>query len=134
MPRRPADRDFVDWLTNTTFLEATVHDLPTPLARLGADVQPPGRGGGHDLHYRTLHARGVTLLGRFAGCEDGVARFTDDLAASVAFGDARYADLCGVIRKACIEKHMDVPEMPPPPPFTCRAPASLDIRSFGAVI
>jgi putative flavoprotein involved in K+ transport len=134
MPRRLGDRDFVDWFTKTTFLEATVHDLPTPLARLGANVQATGRGGGHDLHYRTLHARGVTLLGRFAGCKDGAAHFADDLAASVAFGDARYADLCGLIRKACIEKHMDVPEMPPPPPFTSRAPTSLDMRSFGAVI
>jgi putative flavoprotein involved in K+ transport len=134
MPRRLADRDFVDWFTKTTFLEATVHDLSTPLARFGANVQATGRGRGHDLHYRTLHARGVTLLGRFAGCEDGVAHFADDLAVSVAFGDARYVDLCAVIRKACIEKHMDVPEMPPPPPFTSRAPTSLDMRSFGAVI
>jgi putative flavoprotein involved in K+ transport len=134
MPRRLGDRDFVEWFTKTAFLEATVHDLSTPLARLGANVQATGRGGGHDLHYRTLHAQGVTLLGRFAGCEDGVAHFADDLAASVAFGDARYADLCGLIRKACIEKHMGVPEMPPPPSFTSRAPTSLDMHSFGAVI
>jgi putative flavoprotein involved in K+ transport len=134
IPRRLGDRDFVDWFTKTTFLDATVHDLPTPLARLGANVQATGRGGGHDLHYRTLHARGVTLLGRFARCDDGVAHFADDLAESVAFGDARYADLCGLIRKACIEKHLNVPEMPPPPPFTSRAPTSLDLRSFGAVI
>jgi putative flavoprotein involved in K+ transport len=134
MPRRLGDRDFVAWFTETTFLEATVHELPTPLARLGANVQATGRGSGRDLHYRTLHARGVTLLGRFAGCEDGVARFADDLAASVAFGDARYADLCGLIRKACIEKHIDVPEMPSPPAFTSCAPTSLDMRSFGAVI
>ena len=134
MPRRLGDRDFVDWFTKTTFLEATVGDLPTPLARLGANVQATGRGGGHDLHYRTLQARGVTLLGRFAGCVDGIAHFADDLAASVAFGDTRYADLCGLIRKACIEKHMDVPEMPPPPSFTSRAPTSLDMRGFGAVI
>ena len=134
IPRRFGDRDFVDWYTKTTFLEATVHDLPTPLARFGANIQATGRGGGHDLHYRTLHARGVTLLGRFAGCEDGVAQFADDLAASVAFGDARYADLCELIRKACIEQHLDVPEMPPPPPFTSRAPTTLDVRGFGAVI
>ena len=134
MPRRLGDRDFVDWFTKTTFLEATLDALPTPLARLGANVQATGRDGGHDLHHRTLHARGVTLLGRFAGSEDGIAHFKDDLAASVAFGDARYADLCGLIRKACVEKHIEVPEMPPPPSFTSHAPTSLDIRSFGAVI
>jgi putative flavoprotein involved in K+ transport len=134
LPRRLGDRDFVDWLTKTSFLEATLRDLPTPLARLGGNVQATGRAGGHDLHYRTLQARGVTLLGRFAECEDGVARFADDLATSVAFGDARYADLCGLIRKACIDEHMVVPEMPPPPRFVSRAPTSLDVRRFGAVI
>jgi putative flavoprotein involved in K+ transport len=136
LPRRATatlgDRDFVDWLTKTSFLEATVHDRPSPLARLGANVQATGRGGGHDLHRGTLHARGVTLLGRLAGYEDGVAHFADDLAASVAFGDAKYTDLCGLIRKARIEKQVDVPEMPPPPPFTYRAPTSLDMRGFGA--
>ena len=74
------------------------------------------------------------MLGRFAGCEGGVAHFAEDLAASVAFGDARYADLCGLIRKACIEQHIVVPEMPPPPPFVARTPTSLDLRRFSAVI
>jgi putative flavoprotein involved in K+ transport len=134
MPRRLGDRDFVDWLTKTSFLEATVRDLPSPVGRLGGNVQATGRGGGHDLHYRTLRALGVRLLGRFSGCEDGVATFADDLEASVAFGDARYADICGLIRKACIEKGMGVPDMPPPPPFESTAPTSLDVRRFGAVI
>jgi putative flavoprotein involved in K+ transport len=74
------------------------------------------------------------LLGRFAGCEDGIAYFTDDLAESVAFGDARYGDVCGLIRKTCIERGMDVPDMPPPAPFTSSPRTSLDVRRFGAVI
>jgi putative flavoprotein involved in K+ transport len=134
LPRRLGDRDFVDWLTKTAFLEATVRDLPNPLARLGGNIQATGRLGGHDLHYRTMQARGVMLLGRFAGCEDGMARFAQDLGESVAFGDARYSDVCGLIRKACIENGMDLPDMPPPPPFAASAPASLDVRRFGAVI
>ncbi len=134
LPRRLGDRDFVDWFTKTAFLEATMRDLPDPLARLGGNVQATGRRGGHDLHYRTLYAQGVMLLGRFAGCEDGIAYFAHDLEESVAFGDARYGDVCGLIRRTCIEKGMDVPDMPPPSPFTSSAPASLDVRRFGAVI
>jgi putative flavoprotein involved in K+ transport len=134
LPRRLGDRDFVDWLVKTAFLEATMRELPNPLARLGGNVQATGRGGGHDLHYRTLRSQGVLLLGRFEGCEDGIAYFKDDLAESVAFGDARYGDVCGLIRRTCIENGMDVPGMPPPPPFTSSAPTSLDVRRFGAVI
>jgi len=134
LPRRLGDRDFVDWLTKTAFLEATMRHLPNPLARLGGNVQSTGCRGGHDLHYRTLHAQGVVLLGRFAGCEDGIAYFADDLEESVAFGDARYGDVCGMIRKACIEKGLDLPEMPPPAPFASSAPTSLDVRRLGAVI
>jgi len=52
-----------------------------------------GRRGGHDLHYRTLQSMGVQLLGRLAGVEGHRAYFTDNLADSVAFGDARYADI-----------------------------------------
>ncbi len=124
----------VDWFTKTAFLEATMRDLPNPLARLGGNVQATGRRGGHDLHYRTLHARSVMLVGRFAGCQDGIAYFAHDLEESVAFGDARYGDVCGLIRKTCIEKGIDVPDMPPPSPFTSSAPTALDVRRFGAVI
>ena len=134
MPRRLGDRDFVDWLTKTAFLEATTRDLPNPLARLGGNVQATGHDGGHDLHYRTLLAQGVMLFGRFAGCEDGIVYFAHDLEESVAFGDARYGDVCGLIRKTCIEKGMDLPDMPPPSLFTSSAPRSLDVRRFGAVI
>jgi putative flavoprotein involved in K+ transport len=35
---------------------------------------------------------GVNLLGRLAGVDGHQVRFADDLAESVAWGDARYAD------------------------------------------
>ena len=134
LPRRLGDRDFVDWLTKTGFLEVRLQDLSNPLARLGGNIQATGRRGGHDLHYRTLRAQGVVLVGRFTGCEDSIAHFADDLEESVAFGDAGYGDVCGLIRKACIEKGMDLPDMPPPSPFASSAPTSFDVRRFGAVI
>jgi putative flavoprotein involved in K+ transport len=134
MPRRIDGRDVVAWIVETPFLEARLADLPSPAARLVANLQTTGRDGGHDLHYRTLQAMGVTLLGRLAGVEDGIAHFAPDLADSVAFGDARHADACELIRKSCAERGVAAPEMPPPPPFEGDAPERLDLRVVGAVI
>ena len=72
MPRRLGDRDMLAWVVETPVMEATVADLPSPMARLTANLQTSGSRGGHDLHYRTLQALGVKFLGHFIGCEDGV--------------------------------------------------------------
>ena len=134
MPRRIDGRDVVSWLVETPFPEARLADLPSPAARLVANLQTTGRDRGHDLHYRTLQAMGVTLLGRIAGVEDGTARFAPDLAGSVAFGDARHADACELIRKSCAERGSAAPEMPPPPPFVADPPDRLRLREVGTVI
>ncbi len=134
IPRRLEGRDTVAWITETPFLEARLADLPSPLVRLGANPQASGREGGHDLHYRTLQASGVNLLGHFVGAEGGVARFAPDLAESVAFGDARHADLCELIRTSCAARGVPVPDMPPPPPFEANPPEQVDLGGFGAAI
>ena len=92
-PRRPAGRDIVTWLNETTWFRTPVSALPAPAARLFANIQTTGKDGGHDLHYRTLQAMGVELVGRLAGVDGHHVRFADDLAESVAWGDARDADI-----------------------------------------
>lgn len=134
IPRRLDGRDTIAWLVETPFMEVTLADLPSPLARLGANPQASGGRGGHDLHYRTLQALGVHLLGHFTGVEDGAAHFAPDLAECVAFGDARFAEICGLIRKSCAARGVKAPDMPAPAPFTARPQESLDLRGFGAVI
>jgi len=134
IPRRLDGRDTWAWVVETPFIEATLADLPTPLARLGANPQASGARGGHDLHYRTLQTLGVNMLGHFVGFEDGVAHFAPDLAESVAFGDARYSELCGLIQKSCAARGAKPPEMPPPPPFRASPAARLELGGFGAVI
>ena len=134
VPRRLSGRDTIAWTVETPFMEATLSDLPSPLARLGANPQASGRDGGHDLNYRTLQALGVNLLGHFVGVEDGVAHFAPDLAESVAFGDARYSDLCGLIAKACTVRGVAPPEMPPPSPFVASPELALSLTGLGAVI
>src|SRR5207245_10485230 len=114
--------------------EIRLSDLPSPAARLLANPQMSGGHGGHDLNYRTLQAQGVRLLGRFIGVADGRAYFGRDLAQSVAFGDARYADVCELIRKACATRSVRAPEMPPPPPFVADAPERIALSDFRTII
>jgi putative flavoprotein involved in K+ transport len=134
MHRRLGDRDLVAWVVETPFMEMTLADLPHPSARLIANVQASGRGGGHDLHYRTLQTMGVELFGHLEGVEDGVAHFAADLAESVAFGDARYLDLRAMIERACAERGVTVPEIPPPEPFVADEREHLALDGFGTAI
>ena len=134
VPRRPDGRDIVSWLRETTFFDMSVDALPTPAARLGANVQVTGARGGHDLNYRTLQAMGVQLLGRLTGVEGNLARFADDLADSVAFGDARYADIKAALTTQLVAKGMAVPQLPDPPPFHADPPCELDLGDVGVVI
>jgi putative flavoprotein involved in K+ transport len=134
IPRRFEDRDSIAWLCETPFFDVRLTDLPNPTARLLASPQNSGRVGGHDLHYRTLQEQGVHLLGHFLGVANGRAHFARDLVESVAFGDARYAEVCEVIRKSCAARGARAPEMPPPPPFVANARETLDLSEVGAVL
>ena len=120
--------------TRPIFFDTPLSALPSPAARLGANLLVTGRGGGHDLHYRTLQAMGVQLLGRLAGVEGHRASFADDLADSVAFGDARYADIRKLLTEQLAARGIAAPELPDPPPFHADPPLELDLNGFGAVI
>lgn len=128
--RRIDDLDFVWWFQETGFLDDPVSALPSPEARLYGNVQATGHGGGHDLHYRTLQAMGVTLLGRLVGVEGRKARFAPDLAASVAWGDERYSELADRIRKHVAERGLPAFDMREPEPFDAAAPEELDLSGF----
>jgi putative flavoprotein involved in K+ transport len=134
LPRRVDGRDIVTWLNQTTFFDTPLSALPSPAARLGANLQVSGQHGGHDLHYRTLQAMGVQLLGHLAGVQGHRAYFADDLAVSVAFGDARYADVRTLLTKQLPAKGITAPELPDPPPFHADPPLELDLTGLGSVI
>jgi putative flavoprotein involved in K+ transport len=134
LPRRVNGRDIVTWLKETSFFDAPLTALPTPAARLGANLQLTGRRGGQDLNYRTLQATGVHLLGRLAGLEARRAYFAGDLADSVAFGDARYRDIRKLLTEQLASRGVTAPELPDPPPFRADPPRDLGLAEFGAVI
>ena len=133
-PRRPGGRDVIFWLIDAGFYDQSVADLRSPAARLVANVQATGRNGGHDLNVRTLREAGVTLAGRLLGAEDGRLHFASDLADSVAFGDARYAELRRLILDYCAQAELDPPELPDAPRFDPAAPERLDLNDFGVIL
>jgi putative flavoprotein involved in K+ transport len=134
LPRRIGDRDLMWWALETGFLDAPVDSLPAPEARLWANMLATGHGGGHDLHLRVLRDAGVTLVGRFLGVECGEARFAPDLADSVAWGDERYRQFGGLVRRLVEERGLDDPGLGEPGPFDGTAPEQLPLDGFGAVI
>lgn len=133
-PRRVGDRDMVWWALESGFLDAPVESLPTPRARLGANILATGHGGGHDLHLRTLRAMGVTLVGHFLGADGGQARFAADLDDTVAFGDARYRDLMGLVEKTAARLGLPEQDIRDPEPFDGRSPEVVSLAGFGAVV
>ncbi|TMD38903.1 MAG: hypothetical protein E6I89_06090, partial [Chloroflexi bacterium] len=134
-PRRFGDHDLVWWILESGFWERTLAQLPSPTARLFGNPQATGHGGGHDLHYRTLHGMGVELVGRFAGAENGKIHFADDLTQSIEAGDNMTGALLKYVDALCAREGMPVPfELPPP--LRIRGRTELDVKGdgLGAVI
>ena len=131
--RRIGDHDLIWWGHETGYLDQPPSALPSP-ARLNANVVATGHGGGHDLHLRTLHAMGVRLLGHLEDVAGRHARFADDLAETVAWGDARREDFLGLVRKLVADRGLPEPDLPEPEPLHADPLLELDLTGFGAVI
>jgi putative flavoprotein involved in K+ transport len=130
-PRHPGGLDIVTWLVRTGFYDQPRSTLPSPQARLVANLQATGARGGHDLHYRVLQQLGVRLVGRLQGVDGHRVTFADDLADSVAFGDARYDDVRRLLRDRLGD---EAPPLPDPEPFVCDPETEVDLHGFGAVV
>jgi len=132
-PRRIGDHDLVWWLEESGFLSAPSESLP-PAARLFANIVASGHEGGHDLNLRTLHDKGVNLLGHFAGSDGRLALFRADLAPTLEWGDERFRQLRSLFSKFAAERGMPAPEMPDPVPLALDTPEQVDLSGIGAVI
>ncbi len=133
-PRRFGGHDLLWWARESGFLDQPLDALPSPAARLAANVTASGVGGGHDLSARTLQGKGVELVGHFAGYSDQQILFHDDLADSMAWSDERYLEVRGLIEGFCEQRGTDAPHLPDPEPFWSNAPTSIPAASMGAVI
>jgi putative flavoprotein involved in K+ transport len=134
-PRRFGGHDLVWWIIESGFWGRTMAQLPSPAARLFSNPLTSGHGGGHDLHYRTLHAMGVELLGRYAGADDRKLYFADDLAQSIEFGDNLSRGFMKWVAALCEKRGLDVPwEVPAAPGFTSRTELDIDAEDIKTVI
>ena len=133
-PRRIGDHDLLWWALETGFLDAATSALSDPSRRLSANSLATGRGGGHDLHLRTLQRLGVKLRGHFLGADGRVAHFAPDLADSVAWGDQRHAEFMALVRKLAAERGLRAPDIAEPEPIRDDAVVELGLRQLGAVV
>jgi putative flavoprotein involved in K+ transport len=90
-PRRYRGRDLFRWLAEIAIRGAdlgipfpSVDTLPDPRARLAANPQLTGHGGGHDVDLRRLAESGVTLSGRPTALSGERLRLAPGLSASLA--------------------------------------------------
>lgn len=134
MGRQIDGRDTFDWMLETGFLDQGRETLTSPDALLLANAQATGAGGGHDLHYRTLAAMGVELAGHLSASDRDAVYFADDLADSVAWGDARRAELGEAIQASRAARGLPVPEIPQAPPFEVTGLTSVPNSELGSVI
>ena len=134
IPRRFNGHDAVWWLREAGSFDDRVEDLPEPGARLWANVQASGHAGGHDLHYRSLHAMGVTLLGHFLGADGHDALFAPDLQASIEWGDQRHAKVVGDFRKHAMAAGLPWTELDPAGPVDAEPLERLPLSELGSVV
>ncbi|MGX5695759.1 flavin-containing monooxygenase [Agromyces soli] len=114
IPRRIGGRDTVEWLEAIGFYEQVIEAQPSPTVRFASNPLVTGAQGGHDLNLRTLADEGVHLCGRVLGVDGDRVVVADDLAASVAKGDAGYRLAWQAAATASAE--WDLPAPPPLPP------------------
>jgi len=130
-PRRVEGRDIIYWAIESGFMDRTPDMLPSPAARLLGNPQTTGHGGGHDLNYRTLHAMGVELMGRYMGSDGSKIQFADDLGDSVDFGDFLFGFFKKWVENYCSTQSIQAPELAIPQPMRIETRTELDIAKEG---
>ena len=134
-PRRFGGHDIVWWAVESGFWNRTPDQLPSPAARLLGNVQASGHGGGHDLHHRVLHAKGVELVGRFRGAEDGALIFAADLNETLAACDGLAALIKKYVDDLCDRQGLAHPwELPPPLMLEARTSVDVSREKISTVI
>jgi len=129
-PRRMGGKDLMWWILESGFWDQTTEQLHSPAARFFGNPQATGHRGGYDLNYRTLHANGVELVGRYLGADAGKVHFSPDLPDIISAGDAMSAYFKTWVDALCEKRGIAVPwEMPLPMRIDARK--ELDIAGEG---
>ena len=106
----------------------------SPARRLWGNVQATGHDGGHDLHYRTLHAMGVTLLGHFLGADGHDALFapTSTRASPGATSVTRRS--WATSASTPLAAGLPWTDLDPPEPVDAEPPERIPLSGLGAVV
>ena len=107
-PRRYRGKDFVWWLGALGIWDTKV---PAPGTE-HVTIAVSGAEGGNTVDFRRLAMRGMNLLGRAEGYENGVMTFAPDLADNIARGDANYLALLDRADDYIATNGLDFPEEP----------------------
>lgn len=132
-PRAYRGRDFVWWLGALGKWDARA---VTP-GMEHVTIAVSGARGGHTVDFRQMAAEGITLLGRAQGIDGGVMRFSDDLAANIARGDANYLSVLDEADAHVARMGLDLAEEPqarvmlPDPDCVVNPILSLDLAAAG---
>jgi putative flavoprotein involved in K+ transport len=133
MPRRYRGRDLIWWLAEMGLDR-------TPVEKRGGDATLPlitGAYGGHTVDLRQFAEQGIALLGRLCSGRGRILEFADDLARSIAYGDAAYDAFLDMVDNFAEEKATSLPAEPtararrPDPPCITAPMRRLDAREIG---
>ncbi len=105
-PRRYRGRDFVWWLGVLGKWEL---NAPSPETE-HVTIAVSGANGGETVDFRRMAERGVTLLGRTEGYENGVLTFSNDLKRNIENGDANYLSVLREADAYVDRMGLDLPE------------------------
>ena len=131
-PRSYRGRDFVWWLgvLNKWDTEYTPGSAHVTIAVSGAH-------GGQTVDFRKLAAKGMVLLGKTSGFDDGTMRFSPDLATNIAKGDSDYLSVLGEADAFVTRTGLTLPPEPeahiigPDPDCLTNPILSLDLAQAG---
>lgn len=128
-------RDIVEWLHLMSFYDMPVEQHPLREGvRDNTNHYVSGRDGGRDIDLRRHALAGMRLHGRLLGIEGTIARFDNDLGASLDAADATNASIKGSIDKWIAGQGMEAPvEAPYTPSWVppSEMPLSLDLTEAG---
>ena len=133
--RRYRGRDIMIWLVESGFLDVRREEI----IQLAKRIPPRGvLGAQQTISLQALSAKGIVLLGRLTGVEDGDRlSFADDLEAHVRFADEASANVKRHIDEYISRSGIDAPAAEPDPAETVQASlpdptiGSLDIAGAG---
>lgn len=107
-PRRYRGHDFVWWLGVLGMWDSKAATTEGDHVTISVS----GARGGHTVDFRELASRGMNLVGKATHYENGTIRFSDDLAANIARGDANYLSMLDLADAYAEREGLDLPTEP----------------------